>query len=99
VMVVLWIRNLSLHFTANGGSSFMACSMTGSPPHIIGGPVRDTWRVSTKHTTHLVPRRSDQVLLDPNLVLHSTASGRTKSISTVGCKGTENGNEPLEPWS
>lgn len=33
VIVVLWIKNLSLHFAANGGSSFIAWSMTGSPPH------------------------------------------------------------------
>lgn len=28
VMLVLWIRNLSLHLALSGGSSFIACSIT-----------------------------------------------------------------------
>lgn len=30
VITVLWMRNLSLHLVLRGGSSFIACSITGS---------------------------------------------------------------------
>ena len=35
VMIMLLIKNLSSHLAANGGSSLMACSITGAPPHNV----------------------------------------------------------------
>lgn len=98
VMVVLWIRNLSLHLVANGGSSFMACSMTSSPPQIVNKAVRDTWHVSAKHTTHLEPQRSDQAPPDLNSVLHSTAKDRCRVDKRlrVGCKEPGSRDKPWE---
>ena len=98
VMVVLWIRNLSLHFVANGGSSFMACSMTGSPPHTVDAPVRDTWRIWTNHATHLAPQRSDQAPPDPNLASHNTASDDMKLISTLA-SGAKEPKTGTDLWS
>ena len=98
VMVVLWIRNLSLHFAANGGSSFMACSMTSPAPHNVNSPVGHTWRVSTKRTTYHGPRHYDQVLPDLHSVSRSTTGDHTEMISTFEW-GTSSGERGTDPGS
>ena len=52
VMVVLLIKNPSLHLAANGGSSFMACSRTGSPPRNVNSSfeIRGMLQGSTRLT-------------------------------------------------
>jgi len=55
VIVVLWIKNLSLHLAAKGGSSFMAWSITGSPPHNVSSSIgiHDTFQRSRRLTLDL----------------------------------------------
>ena len=48
VIRVLCIRNLSLHLAARGGSSFIACSMTGKGPSVV-----DTTKAQRRETRTL----------------------------------------------
>lgn len=91
----LWTINLSLHLASNGGSSSMACNVTGSPPQNVISPVENGRR---KHTTHLEAQGFDRAPLGPNLVLRSTARDGMVSISTLE-SGTKNLGIETDPGS
>lgn len=44
VMIVLWMRNLSLHFVFSGGSSLSACSITATRSPVSPQPCHPPWR-------------------------------------------------------
>ena len=70
VIRVLWIKNLSLHLAAVGGSSFIGCSMTR-----FNCIRHKQWsKVVVSTSTHLQHQHSLLALFFQNLDGHSTAT-------------------------
>ncbi len=71
VTMVLWIKNLSLHFAERGGSSFIACSITWV---ILVSSRKAIWILKEGWGTHQILRQCLLVPPYPSLVGHSTAT-------------------------